>query len=686
MSRRHALLVAGLAVSLTLVAPLPASPAVVAAVVPATGQVIEGWTGGTPATVGVGIDRDNGVTAAFTSTTGDRTDLWVADRSPGGAWAGAVQMAADVDAGTADFAENRSGAAVLAWDAPAADGRTELRTSFRGSALSAWSTPSTVVSDADLSHRVSVGMEGGGAATLAYAHDAGQGVTVRTQRHAAGAWEPAVEHAVTPVRQIELAVGGNGYATIAWTQDDDGNVTLHVRRFLASTRAWQPAQLMGSGIAPQGLIDLAVNNEASTALDYYRSNGRGGYQVWRVHSFLMPSSSGSCTEDCSKWHGEGTTASSDDESRPPSAAVTVTSNGSTTGVHSWPVGDGTRSLHAQEMQGEGHGHSVEVAPPGDNDHLTAVSDGFRTLATWVTHTAAGDRLFARTVAAPNNDVLADPQITSLGAVSGPAVSALGPDPHDLAVVVWPDTTVQPAVLRSASTTVFYPYFQEIDVIAAMVSPTVEFNHSIQVPAQWSSKSAGPQSRYDVRTRQANARLPFSGPYAFRTHTAETSARLQAVRGRTVCFSAREVAGDWSGERCTAVAVDDTALTGRYWKRDRYTPFYGLSRLATARKGARLTISAIRARSIALLVSRSLGNGRVQVKLGRARPGDVPAGRTARAQSGDPGGRLRQDAPRHAEHHRAGLRQTGEHRRGVPQRSVSLVRAGPSGSRPPTRRP
>ena len=109
------------------------------------------------------------------------------------------------------------------------------------------------------------------------------------------------------------------------------------------------------------------------------------------------------------------------------------------------------------------------------------------------------------------------------------------------------------------------------------------------------------TRYDVRTRQAGVRHPFGGYATWQQQTPATSAQFQATRGRTVCFSSRArsdasptaAAGPWSTERCTAVALDDTALTSRGWKRERYDPFYGDSRLATSTHGSTLVIADVR---------------------------------------------------------------------------------------------
>ena len=64
-----------------------------------------------------------------------------------------------------------------------------------------------------------------------------------------------------------------------------------------------------------------------------------------------------------------------------------------------------------------------------------------------------------------------------------------------------------------------------------------------------------------------------------------------------------------------MALDDTALTSRGWKRESYDLFYGDSRLATSTRGSTLVIADVRMKSIALMSSRRTDKGRIAVKLG-----------------------------------------------------------------------
>lgn len=464
-------------------------------------------------------------------------------------------------------------------------------------------------------------------AAVAYTHDSGDGPVATTRQLVAGAWAGAVQLSDVPVRQLDLAMGSNGYATVAWTQDGLEGLDLYARRFLPAAGGWQPAALVSPRVAPQGLTGLAVNSSDASAMSYDvvgPSLGRSTYFSRTNNGRSYPQ----CDPDCANtWGGNSITHKDGDEPTP--AAVTIHESGGTgQATLLWATGpsSGPPRIRAMQEQGDSFGPASDVSAVGDSDQLTAVSDAtYRTtFATWVTHSPAGDVLYARGLATPNDKPVPDPQLAELGTSSGTAVSALAR--YGPGVVVWPDTTVQPAVLRSATVPVSSPRFYEVGV--EMVAPQQEFTPSVLVRARWSGATTSP--RYDVRTRQSGVRGPFGRYTTWKQRTPATTAQFRAARGRTVCFSSRTrsgagataSAGAWSTERCTTVALDDTALTSRGCKRDRYDAFYGDTRLSTRTRGSTLAIKNVRTRSIALMTSRRAGNGRIAVRLGGTRLGTV----------------------------------------------------------------
>ncbi len=148
---------------------------------------------------------------------------------------------------------------------------------------------------------------------------------------------------------------------------------------------------------------------------------------------------------------------------------------------------------------------------------------------------------------------------------------------------------------------------------------------------WTAKDTGGSGvgSVEVRYRSAPLNTRFGAltyPTAWRTLKG-TSLTITLSAGRQYCFSARarDVAGNtgaWSGERCTAVALDDRSLTASTgWTRGTSSAYaYGTyTRAATT--GRTLTRTSVQARRIGLVVTTCATCGAVDVyhagvKLGR----------------------------------------------------------------------
>jgi hypothetical protein len=125
--------------------------------------------------------------------------------------------------------------------------------------------------------------------------------------------------------------------------------------------------------------------------------------------------------------------------------------------------------------------------------------------------------------------------------------------------------------------------------------------------------------YDVRFRSASAISTgtFGSYFPWRTATHDLSAPFTAVPGSTYCFSARayDAAGNssnWSGERCTAVPLDDPALSSvGVWTRTPGSGYYlGTVSRATA-TGARLS-ARLAAKRLIVLVTKCPTCGTIDV--------------------------------------------------------------------------
>jgi calcineurin-like phosphoesterase family protein len=136
---------------------------------------------------------------------------------------------------------------------------------------------------------------------------------------------------------------------------------------------------------------------------------------------------------------------------------------------------------------------------------------------------------------------------------------------------------------------------------------------------WSAKDGeSGVANYDVRYRRTDWR---GSSYPIRSlllATTSTEVSFRGVAGSTYCFStrARDRAGNvspWSPRRCTALPLDDRALTARgAWRRAGVSASY-LDTVSTSRaNGAALVRFGVRARRLSLVATRCPGCGTVSV--------------------------------------------------------------------------
>jgi hypothetical protein len=124
--------------------------------------------------------------------------------------------------------------------------------------------------------------------------------------------------------------------------------------------------------------------------------------------------------------------------------------------------------------------------------------------------------------------------------------------------------------------------------------------------------------YEVQVKRAHWTRGF-GSYAVWTSAAtDTGATFAGRPGRTYCFRARarDVADNlsaWSPARCTAVPLDDRALTASGpWARKTGTGYYLGTRSLSWVPGAALVKTGTRARRLAVVVTRSPECGLIKV--------------------------------------------------------------------------
>jgi hypothetical protein len=122
-------------------------------------------------------------------------------------------------------------------------------------------------------------------------------------------------------------------------------------------------------------------------------------------------------------------------------------------------------------------------------------------------------------------------------------------------------------------------------------------------------SATDGTAFDVRYRRAAASGTFGPHLEWQASTTSTTATFIGSPGSTYCFSARAVDGagnvsDWSAEKCTALPLDNTALShSAGWTKKRAAGHYLGTYSVSSRRGASLARTNVGATRIAVVVTK-----------------------------------------------------------------------------------
>jgi hypothetical protein len=142
-----------------------------------------------------------------------------------------------------------------------------------------------------------------------------------------------------------------------------------------------------------------------------------------------------------------------------------------------------------------------------------------------------------------------------------------------------------------------------------------FQTNTKIDLSWGVAEA---VRYDVRYRSAPYGADFGGFVVWQSRTSGTSAVFSGSPGRAYCFSARATDADlntsaYGAERCTAVPMNNTALKhkGAWAKKKGKGHFLGTFSLSSA-KGASLGMLKVRAKRLAIVVTKCPGCGKIEV--------------------------------------------------------------------------
>jgi hypothetical protein len=125
-------------------------------------------------------------------------------------------------------------------------------------------------------------------------------------------------------------------------------------------------------------------------------------------------------------------------------------------------------------------------------------------------------------------------------------------------------------------------------------------------------------RYDVRYRSAPYGADFGGFVTWQSGTVGTSAVFNGSPGRSYCFSARATDAElntstYGAERCTAIPAANTALKHRgHWAKKKGSGYFLGAFSVTSTKGANLVLANVRAKRLAIVVTKCPGCGTIKV--------------------------------------------------------------------------
>jgi hypothetical protein len=154
----------------------------------------------------------------------------------------------------------------------------------------------------------------------------------------------------------------------------------------------------------------------------------------------------------------------------------------------------------------------------------------------------------------------------------------------------------------------------------IVRPSTAVQRRRTFPVEWAPTPAASPLSYDIERSVAPIGKPLGPAQMWLSRTPSVrSAVIGSAPGSTYCFSARaETASGqvspWSGDRCTAVPIDDRSLTARrgHWRRavERHTYMHTVS--VASKRGAELARGGLLAKSLSLVATKCAVCGSIEV--------------------------------------------------------------------------
>ncbi len=151
---------------------------------------------------------------------------------------------------------------------------------------------------------------------------------------------------------------------------------------------------------------------------------------------------------------------------------------------------------------------------------------------------------------------------------------------------------------------------------SMTAPTAVFQKSRSIKVSWGAVAAAASFNVEIRSAKFDGSLGSWTP--LQSGVTGTSITANGKRGFTHCFHVQALDGTGamsasSSQRCTAIPLDDRALTRKgAWKAGTGDAYYAGTYLRSSKEGAKLVLPGVHAKRIAIMVDKVSKGGTVQV--------------------------------------------------------------------------
>jgi hypothetical protein len=542
-------------------------------------------SGGVPDSVDVAAFGSGDAVAAWAREVPGGTKVYAAVANDG-VWgaAKAVTAAAVTDAHDVHVAANDQGDAVVVWTQTLL-GEERVRGS-RPLANGTWDGSAALSGDFDTVHSTDVAMDGAGRVHVAYEAETDGAHRVSATMWAKGATPQFTTFGAHTFRP-SIDANPAGDVLMSYFTDDNGDQVMVTRRN-ASVGWLGPKPVLWNG-------DLTEETVARLADDGRGAVLVGGWEDAGARAVVtrVDAAGGLGGGELVSPIGVGTAFR--DLSVSPNGTMQVTwtafENGTTYVI---------RAAVAKPNQTFGAAGVAEPKTVTNQRHLSLVSDRG---AQVVVHNDA-DQL---TLRHRTNPILLFNEYAA-GATDGPLAADMDRDGNVVAA----------GIVENGNSSYVEADFLDVAGPSAQVTAPGTQVASPGFDVAWSvTDSLSGVKSADVMVRSAAWNGGFGAQQVIANNVTTSSQHFAGDFGGTYCFEAQGVdqannLGFRSAERCTTVPLDDTALTGKKWKRTAQAGAFNNTATTAKKKGRKLVISGVQARHLALMVTNAKQGGKVKV--------------------------------------------------------------------------